>query len=87
MKVSVYSYKDNALGCYSSPFYDDRPSENVRIGVARAIIGSEKRSSMAHKVLFKIGEFEDTTGIITPIDPEFILDCDEVLAQIAPAKA
>lgn len=82
MKYSIYSYKDNALGCYSNPFYDDRPTANVATGVTRAILGSDKKESMKHKVLYKIGEFEDTTGIITVVDSELVLDCDEVLASI-----
>lgn len=82
MKLVVYAYKDNALGCYTTPFFDDRPTENVGIGVARAIIASEKKSSMKHKVLYKIGEYDDAVGLITSVEPELVLDCDEVLAKV-----
>ena len=87
MMLSVYAYKDNALGCYTTPFFDDRPSENVGIGVARAIIASEKKSSMKHKVLYKIGTYDDAKGSITPCEPELILDCDEVLARVGSENA
>lgn len=82
MTLTIYSYKDNALGCYSQPFYDDRPTEHVAVGVSRAIIGSDKKESMKHKVLYKIGTFDDVKGTITACEPELVLDCDEVLASI-----
>lgn len=86
MKLSVYSFKDNALGCFTSPFYDDRPLENVAIGVARSIASSEKKQNYKHKVLYKIADFDDATGTITPCDHVLVLDCDELLATIDPGK-
>lgn len=82
MKLSVLAFKDNALGCFTRPFFTDTPTENVRTSVTREIVASEKRTNYAHKVLYKIGDFEDTTGEIIKSDLELILDCDEVIARI-----
>lgn len=82
MKYSIYSYKDIALGCFSTPFYDDRPVENVATGVARSICSSEHPEKVAHKILFRIGEMEDITGVIVPLEHELVLDCDQLLTQL-----
>lgn len=82
MKLSIISFKDNALGCFTRPFYTDTALENVGVQVTREIIASSERSRYSHKVVYKIGEFEDTTGAITPCESELILDCDEVIARI-----
>lgn len=82
MKLSVFAFKDNALGCFTQPFYDDRPIENIAIGIGRSIIASEKKYSYKHKVLYKIAEFDDATGVITSCEKDLVLDCDELLASI-----
>lgn len=82
MKLTIFAYKDNALGCYTTPFFDDRSIENVGVGVTRAILKSDKKSTMKHKVLYKIGTYDDVSGIICSCDPELIVDCDEVLASV-----
>lgn len=82
MKLAIYSFKDNALGCFTSPFYDDRPTENVGIGVARAIASSTKKEVYKHKVLYKIGEFDDALGTFTEIGHILVLDCDELLTSL-----
>lgn len=82
MTYTIFSYKDNKIGCYSNPFYDDRPVEHVATGVTRAILGSDNKDKMKHKVLYKIGTFDDVKGELVPCSPELVLDCDEVLASV-----
>lgn len=83
MKTNVFAFKDNSLGCFTTPFFNDVPVENMGVGMTRAIIGAEKKSSYKHKVLYKIGEFDDLTGKFTTCDLELVVDCDEVLARIS----
>ena len=88
MILNIYAFKDNGLGCFTQPFYNDVPIENLEVGVTRAIVGADvsKRSSYKHKVLYKIGVFDDTNGKIESVSPELVLDCDEVLARLDDGK-
>lgn len=89
MILNIYAFKDNALGCFTQPFYNDVPVENVGVGTTRAIIGAtpDKRAAYKHKVLFKLGTFDDVKGKFTECDYELVLDCDEVLARLDDGKS
>ena len=84
MILNIYAFKDNALGCYTQPFYNDIPAENLIVGIQRAIVAAEKskRSTWKHKVLYRLGVFDDATGKIENCDLELVLDCDEILARL-----
>ena len=76
MKLNIFAFKDNALGCYTQPFYNDVPAENVAVGITRAITGADplKRGVYKHKVLFKLGMFDDSIGKFIECDHELVLD-------------
>lgn len=84
MILNVYAFKDNALCCFTQPFYNDVPIENLEVGITRAIVGADpsRRASYKHKVLYKLGTFDDAVGKIDCCDPVLVLDCDEVLARL-----
>jgi len=88
MILNIFAFKDNALGCFTQPFYNDVPAENVGVGVTRAIISAipEKRAGYKHKVLYKIGQFDDCKGKFTECDHELVIDCDEVIARLDDGK-
>ena len=84
MILQIYAFKNNKLRCFTQPFYNDVPEENLAAGTTRAIIDApeEKRGIYKNKCLYRLGEFDDTKGKITSCDPVLVLDCDEVIASI-----
>lgn len=83
MILNIYAFKDNKMRCYTQPFYNDVPEENVKVGIIRAIQGNPEKSGLYKgKVLSRLGIFDDTTGKIEPCEPVYILDCDEVIASL-----
>ena len=86
MILNIYAFKDNKLRCYTQPFYNDVPVENVAVGTTRAILGAKDPNIYKSKVLYLLGTFDDASGKIISQEPELVLDCDEVLGGLENGK-
>lgn len=72
MKIELYSVKDNLVG-FSQPFPCSSEAVAVRsfISSAKAIEPNVVNTYPEHKELYKVGDMDDQTGIITS-DVRFI---------------
>lgn len=79
MKLQVYSVFDAAVKAYLPPFYVRAKGEAIR-SFASAVNSSESAISK-HKgdyTLFLIGEYDDSTGLLTPCNPDRVIGAIEV---------
>lgn len=74
----IYSMKDVKIG-FANPFYqnnDETAKRSFKIAV------SDKSGTLFHikddLELWKLGEFDETTGKITPVEPEYLLGGKDV---------
>lgn len=85
MLMTVISFYDKQLKRYTSPGYDDHNDPEVIKELVRTqIIKSEpmKRKIYEAKNLVVLGTFDTETGKHDVHDPEFILNCDEVISDV-----
>ena len=74
MKLYIYSYRDTLTSAYTNPFYDLNEPDKMTVLFARALkqMTEDKKESFKGKHLYCLGTFDDESGVITPIQPEFI---------------
>lgn len=85
MILTVISFWDKQLQRYTSPGYDDhKDPEDIKELVRTQIIKLDplKRKVYEAKNLVVLGTFDTETGKHIVHDPEFILNCDEVISEV-----
>lgn len=80
MSTQVYTLRDSVLGSYTLPFYATSNLHARRICKEVIISGD---NSVAHSPidfeLFRLGEFDSNTGLITSLDrPEPVCRLDQL---------
>lgn len=85
MKLHILCFFNVMISTFTTPQFVDIEPEKAAIQLARSLVLSyekepEKVLSYEHLSLFYIGDFDDQTGAITPLDkPTLLLNCfDEV---------
>lgn len=74
MKFGVYSMRDAVSGLYNNPTFEQDDQIAIR-SFRFAVNKNDFLSFNAHDVdLFKVGEFENTTGEFTPLTPTKLAD-------------
>lgn len=66
----MYTIRDNKAECYLSPFFFQRDGEAIR--AFDDVVNKSGSQINAHPEdfsLFKVGEFDQDTGSVTPIAP------------------
>lgn len=89
MILDVYSFKNKALGSFTTPTFSQEKRENVAPSLKRSIYfgGKEAQAKYSKLALYCLGTFDDEAGKFDLFkDPEFILDCDDIIAQIPEVK-
>ena len=84
MKLTVISFWDKQLNRYTSPGYDDHEDPEVIKELVRTNIiksDSMKRKIYEAKNLMLLGTFDTETGVHECRDPEFLLNCDQVISD------
>lgn len=82
MLFTLICFKDKQLDKYTIPSSTDLlDSESIKEDAIGQIIKSDKRAIFKGKNLVKIGTFDTKTGAIVACDPEFLLNCDEVISN------
>ena len=79
MNLTMFAVYDKVAEAYSNPFYLTYKGEAVRIFADMA--NDPKTKICVHRTdfsLFKLAEFDDHTGKITPLNqPEFIINATD----------
>ena len=76
--IKIYSILDKIPGVYSNPFY--LKSNAVALREIKYLINEDKQQNIFNtnikdKALYCLGQFNEETGIIKPLDkPEFIIN-------------
>lgn len=85
MKFTLIAYYDKQLDAFMSPQAINSASpEDIATDISRGILKSlpkEKIGVFAKRKLYKIGFYDDATGIIEDAIPEELIDCDLLLAK------
>lgn len=85
MKMTVIAFKDKQLDRFTSPGFDDHgDTEVIKELVRTQIIKLDpvKRKVYEGKNLVVLGTYDNETGLIECHDPEFLLNCDEVISEV-----
>ena len=84
--IKVYTILDKVAGIYSNPFY--LKSNAVALREISYLINEEKQPNMFNtnikdKALYCLGDFNEETGIIKPLDkPEFIINLLDLKSEL-----
>lgn len=82
MLVTLVCFKDKQLETYTIPQATDLLDiEAIKEDCTKQIVKSDKRVVFKGKNLVKIGTFDTKTGTVEACDPEFLLNCDEVISN------
>lgn len=85
MKSIIFAYKDKELGCTFDLKTAKDSKEDVKTGINRLLIKCEAKdvTNYVGKQVVVLGEYDDEVGI-SALDPEIIVDCDEILKKKFP---
>lgn len=92
MKYNVIAYKNNALGCFCNPVYEDHDLDTVRSIASRSIRAmllsdvNKAVSTYSNLHLMHIGYFDDESGVLESIEPIVLLDCDAIIKDSTESK-
>lgn len=78
--MRIYSVRDNAVEAYLQPFFS--PSNASAVRSLKEAVNDPKHEFHKHAgdyVLFCLGEFDESLGIITGTDPFRIISCVDLL--------
>lgn len=82
MKYTVIGFKDKQVGLFTSPsLVNLNDSEDIKEDVRVQIVKSDRRQVFKGKNLVIFGQFDSKTGRYDVHDPEFLLNCDEVISE------
>lgn len=83
MIYTVFCFKDKQLDKYTAPALSQlKDLQELKEDVRSQIIKTDNRRVFLEKNLVVVGSFDNTTGLITSHDPEFLLNCDEVISEV-----
>lgn len=85
MKLEMFAIYDSAAGCYRSPMFFQSAGLAIRAFGDAVKDDNPKNELHVHAgdfYLRRIGEFEDTTGAIAPLEaPQTLITGDQCLAE------
>ena len=75
MILHIYAYKDERIGAFKSPAYAPDEKEVVIEQTARyaVLAKDEEKANLVFCSLYYLGDFDDKTGEIKPVAPEFLM--------------
>lgn len=77
MIVKVYAVKDVAAGAFGAPFFVQNDAMVKR--VVKEAVNSDRENQFKQfvedKQVYRIGEFDDATGLIKSHQPELLFNC------------
>lgn len=81
MKLSIYAYRDKQLGAYTQPLINNIDKKRAQVAFSRGVIGlsEQQKESMIHYDLYYLGDYDDESGSIKAVVPEYIFSLDSVL--------
>lgn len=85
MVYTLFCFKDKQLDKFTSPSLSTlKDKEDLKEDVRTQIVKTdpEKRRVFLEKNLVILGTFDAATGLIESHDPEFVLNCDEVISEV-----
>jgi hypothetical protein len=80
--LTIYTVRDSKSDAYLQPFF--LPNDAVAQRAITDCVNDPNHAFFNHPedyTLFKLGEFNVQTGVITPLEP-----CNEALMNLAPLK-
>jgi len=84
MKYKVFAVKDKALDSFSAPYTQPTIEAGLRMWRDLVLFGQEDnryKRSPEDFTLYMIGEYEDSTAVLTEATPVWIASATEVLAE------
>lgn len=82
MIYSVIGFKDKQIGRFTAPALSSlKEAEDIKEDVRIQIVKSTNRDVFKGKNLVLFGEFDSSTGQYNVHDPEFLLNCDDVISE------
>lgn len=82
MKLVVFSVLDKAVGAFLQPFFSRSKGEAIRSFTDAA--GRPDEPFMKHPddfVLYFIGEFDDSSGLFLPNEPQRVMSARECMSS------
>lgn len=82
MKYVLVTYRDKDLNSFLAPTISNTDNfERLAKDVTTSIIRGpkEKLDVVMHRELYGLGYYDDDTGVIEPVVPVKLLDCDVVI--------
>lgn len=90
MILNILMFKNRKINAFTTPNFTDLEPEKAAKGLERSLVanGDDEKllKSYENLDLFFVGTFDDEKGIITPVNPEFLLSPAEIVLQIRQEK-
>lgn len=77
MKIGIFAIRDSALGTFMPPYFYG--SDGAAIRAFGDAVGREAPDNLFHAhpehfSIYRLGSFDDETGLITAHEPQYIVD-------------
>nr|QJB20106.1 MAG: nonstructural protein [Microvirus sp.] len=80
--MKIYSVRDTCVGAFLLPMFFQNSAAAVRaLGDAVNKPGEDNQffQHPEHYQLYALGEFDEDSGSLVPVPPEFIVDCQSLV--------
>lgn len=80
MLLQVCCWKNKQLNAFENPIFDDHEEDVIRVEMERFLVAGKLEDvlKLKHRVLYKIGTFDDESGIFTG-DLQMLVDADDII--------
>ena len=87
MIIHILCYKNILTKSFTSPLFVDIDPETAGVQLSRTLVMTYKKDpkkvlEYEDLVLYHLADFDDQTGLITPISPVILLNCFDVVQEI-----
>lgn len=84
--MNIYSVRDTAVGEFLLPWYFKNDAAAVRAlgdSVNKPSEDNQFYQHPEHFQLYRIGSFDGESGSISPVIPEFVVDCQSLVRTLS----
>jgi len=83
MQLKIYSIRDSKSECFTQPFFQHTAGEAERN--FKTLVNDEKSTQNKYPEdfsLWEIGNYDDNTGKITPIEPHHVVNAVQLIQKV-----
>ena len=84
MILNIIVFKNKKIGAFSNPQFLDIEPVKAAVQLSRSLKLNQGKKEFMDLDMYFLGTFDDETGVITQVEPVFLLDCSTCFTVVTP---